>query len=297
MKSQGMPSNTGSCGHMELSSPTPCRETEPQITIKLDHNQIWTQLPHMDFTKQANSARTPPPDFSQRIDTVYFKRHTDDWKVRIKKRILGEMKENPTGQALAHLIQQEQEILAKEVRCLQDRAWKARRRAGERKEQRNNTQNNLRQRISLLKAALAEAAPSQSKDKMKGATRKAMQGLGFIHLRDTLQKLVGQHIKWTSILTEKLQSHSSRLTQEVVETRLEALAEMTLLMQATQTHSQDLQTRSLIYDVGPWKGENLLVGIETFFQKNAYHPYAPAAILNVGKWALYRCPALPRAPY
>ena len=78
---------------------------------------------------------------------------------------------------------------------------------------------------------------------------------------------------WINECTAKLQSHSSKLSQQGVEIRLEALAEMTLLIQATQTSSQDLGTRSLIYDTGPWKGENLLVGIETFFQKDAYHPY------------------------
>ena len=90
------------------------------------------------------------------------------------------------------------------MRWLQDKAWKARRRAGERKEHRNKTQNNLRQRISLLKAALAEAELPQAKDKINGATRKSMRGLGFFHLRDTLQKLVWHHTKWTSLLTEEI---------------------------------------------------------------------------------------------
>jgi len=67
----------------------------------------------MDFPKQAHPARNPPPDFSQRIGTVFFKQHTDNWKSRIKKQILGELEENPTDQALADLIQKEQEILAK----------------------------------------------------------------------------------------------------------------------------------------------------------------------------------------
>jgi len=94
--------------------------------------------------------------------------------------------ENPTGQALVDLIHKEQKILAKEVRWLQDKAWKARRRAGKRKEHRNKTQNTLLKRISLLKAALLETTPLQPKDMIKGATRKAMQGLGFLHLRPTL---------------------------------------------------------------------------------------------------------------
>jgi len=100
--------------------------TLPKSHQKFDHCQIWTQLPHLDFPKQASTALTTQPDFSQRIDTVFFKRHVDDWKTRIKMQIQGDLNENPTGQALADLIHKEQIILAKEVRWLQDKAWKAR---------------------------------------------------------------------------------------------------------------------------------------------------------------------------
>ena len=65
----------------------------------------------------------------------------------------GDLKENPTGQDLADLIHKEQKILAKEVRRLQDKAWKARKRASERREHRNKNQNLLLKRISLLEAA------------------------------------------------------------------------------------------------------------------------------------------------
>jgi len=147
--------------------PLQVTKQNPKSHKKLNHNQIWTQLPHLDFPRLANPARTSPPDFSQRIDTVFFKRHVDDWKVQIKTQIQGDLSKNPTGQALADLIHTEPEFLAKEVRWLQDKAWKARRRAGERKEHRNQTQNTLRQRISLLKTALRETAPLQPKDKIK----------------------------------------------------------------------------------------------------------------------------------
>jgi len=136
--------------------PPQVTKPSPKSHKKFDHNQIWTQLPHLVIPKLANPARTSPPDFSQRIDTVFFKRHVDDWNVRIKTQIPGDLVENPTGQALADLIHKELEILAKEIRWLQDKAWKARRRAGERKEHRNKTQNTLRQRISLLQAALRQ---------------------------------------------------------------------------------------------------------------------------------------------
>jgi len=86
----------------------------PKSHKKFDHCQIWTQLPHLNFPKQANTARTTQPDFFQRIDTVFFKRHVDDWKARIKTQIQGDLDENPTCQALADLICKEQKILAKE---------------------------------------------------------------------------------------------------------------------------------------------------------------------------------------
>ena len=127
--------------------PPQTTKTNTKSHKKFDHSQIWTQPPHLDFLKLANTARTTSPDFFQRIDTVFFKRHVDDWKVWIKSQIQGDLVENPTGQALADLIHKEQKILAKEVRWLQDKAWKARRRAGERREHRNKTQNSLLKRI------------------------------------------------------------------------------------------------------------------------------------------------------
>jgi len=112
--------------------------------------------------------------------------------------------ENPTGQALADLIHKEQKILAKEVRWLQDKAWKARRRAGERRENRNKTQHTLLKRISLLTVALTDTAPLQPKDRIKGATRRAMQGLGFLHLRPTFQKVVRERERWKALLTAEI---------------------------------------------------------------------------------------------
>jgi len=38
-----------------------------------------------------------------------------------------------------------------------------------------------------------------------------------------------------------------------------------------------------MYDLGPWKGENLLAGIESFFQKNAYHHFATCGNVECGK--------------
>jgi len=73
------------------------------------------------------------------------------------------------------------------------------------------------------------------------------------------------------------------MSQGGMEIKLEALTDMLPLLQVTQNPPLDLGTRSLIYDIGPWKGENLLAGIEIFFQKNAYHPFATCGNLECGK--------------
>ena len=79
------------------------------------------------------------------------------------------------------------------------------------------------------------------------------------------------------------QDDPRRMTEEGIEIKLETLTDMLPLLQATQNPPLDFGTRSLIYDIGPWKGENLLAGIETFFQKNAYHPFATCGNSECGK--------------
>ena len=100
------------------------------------------------------------------------------------------------------------------VRWLRDKAWKARRRAEERREHRNKTQNTLLTRMSLLTAALTETAPLQPKDRIKGATKKAIQGLGFLHFRHTFQKLVRQHDRWKALLTMEIGKAKKLLDKE-----------------------------------------------------------------------------------
>jgi len=161
----------------------------------------------------------------------------DDWKVQIKTQIQGDLVENPTSQALADLIHKEQKILAREVRWLQDKAWKARRRAGERRQHRNKTQNTLLKRTSLLTAALTETAPLQPKDRIKGATRKAMKRLGILHLRPTFQKPVRQHVRWKALLT--------------VETgKAEKLLDKENLKQSRRDDSRDISRKNEIFKHG-----------------------------------------------
>jgi len=73
------------------------------------------------------------------------------------------------------------------------------------------------------------------------------------------------------------------MTQGGLEIKLEAFTDMLHLLQITGNPPPDLGTRSLIYDTGPWKGENLLAGIEIFFQKNAYRPIATCGNLKCGR--------------
>ena len=74
------------------------------------------------------------------------------------------------------------------------------------------------------------------------------------------------------------------MTQREMEIKLEALTDMLPLLQVNKNPPLDLGTRSLIYDIGPWKVENLLAaGIGIFFQKNAYHPFATCGNSECGK--------------
>jgi len=73
------------------------------------------------------------------------------------------------------------------------------------------------------------------------------------------------------------------MTPGGLEIKLEALTDMLPLIQRTGSPPPDLGTRSLIYDTGPWKGENLLAGIEICFQKNAYHPFATCGNPDFGR--------------
>jgi len=70
---------------------------------------------------------------------------------------------------------------------------------------------------------------------------------------------------WIQKCTANFRTQSLKMTQEGMEIRLETLTDMLPLLQATQNPPLDLGTRSLTYDIGPWKGENLLAGIESFF--------------------------------
>jgi len=138
---------------------------------------------------------------------------------------------------LADLIHKEQNILAKEVRWLQDKAWKARRRAGERREYRNKTQSTLLKRISLLTTALSETAPLQPQDRIKGAKKRAMQGLGFLHLPTTFQKLVRQHDRWKSLLTTEIG-------------KAESLIEKANLKQSRRDDRRDIGRKNEIFKPG-----------------------------------------------
>jgi len=90
-------------------------------------------------------------------------------------------------------------------------------------------------------------------------------------------------LTWIQKCTAHFRTHSLKLTPEGLEIKLGTLTDMLPLLHATQNPPLDLGTRSIIYDIGPWKGENLLAGIETFFQKNAYHSFATCGNPNCGK--------------
>jgi len=90
-------------------------------------------------------------------------------------------------------------------------------------------------------------------------------------------------LDWIQKCTANFRTHSLRMTQEGLEIQLETLTDMLPLLQATQNPPPEIGSRSLVYNIGPWKGDNLLAGIESFFQKNAYHPFTICGNLECGK--------------
>ena len=80
------------------------------------------------------------------------------------------------------------------------------------------------------------------------------------------------------------------MTPEGVEIKVESLSELPSLIQATQQYPLTLNTRSLIYDTGPWENENSLVGIETFFQRMLTTPSPHVGTQAAQRLALYLCP-------
>jgi len=88
---------------------------------------------------------------------------------------------------------------------------------------------------------------------------------------------------WIKECTKNLRTHSLKITQGGMEIKFEALTDMLPLLKATKNPLFDLGTNTLIYDIGPWKGENVLAGIEIFFQKNSYHPFATCGYPECGK--------------
>jgi len=96
---------------------------------------------------------------------------------------------------------------------------------------------------------------------------------------------------WIKKCTIKLRIQSTKLSQQGVKIRLEALAEMTLLIQATQTPSQDLDIRSLNYDIDPGRGKTCWQELKPSSKGTPITHMPPAGIRNVGKRALYPYPA------
>ena len=99
----------------------------------------------------------------------------------------------------------------------------------------------------------------------------------------TEQEREERTMTWIKECNKNLRTHSLKMTQGGMEIKLEALTDMPPLLQVTKNPPLDLGTRSLIYNIRPWKGKNLLAEIETFFQKNAYHPFATCGNSECGK--------------
>jgi len=73
----------------------------------------------------------------------------------------------------------------------------------------------------------------------------------------TEQEWEERTMTWINECIKDLRTHSLKMTQGGMEIKLEAFTDMLPLLQIAGNPPPDLGTRSLIYDTGPWKGENL----------------------------------------
>ena len=84
---------------------------------------------------------------------------------------------------------------------------------GKDRTQKQNTKHPRKKDLPTNNSAL-ETTPLQIQDRIKGATKKAMQGLGFLHLRPTFQKLVRQHDRWKALLRAEIGKAESLIAKE-----------------------------------------------------------------------------------
>ena len=62
-------------------------------------------------------------------------------------------------------------------------------------------------------------------------------------------------LDWIQKCTANFRTHSLRTTQDGLEIQLETLTDMLPFLQATQNPPPEIGSRSLVYDLGPWKGD------------------------------------------
>jgi len=60
-------------------------------------------------------------------------------------------------------------------------------------------------------------------------------------------------LDWIQKCTANFRTHSLRTTQDGLEIQLETLTDMLPFLQATQNPPPEIGSRSLVYDLGPWK--------------------------------------------
>jgi len=113
----------------------------------------------------------------------------------------------------------------------------------------------------------------------------------------TEQKREEQTMTWIQECTKNIRIHLLKMTRGGLEIKLKALTDMFPLLQITGNPLPDLGMRSLIYDTGPWNGENLLAGIEIFSSKRTATTQLPhVETQNAAEKAPYPCQSYPTAP-
>jgi len=91
------------------------------------------------------------------------------------------------------------------------------------------------------------------------------------------------------------EKHALLVDSDGISVSTETLTHMAGLLDwaTTLDGSQQLQQPALILSTGPWRGDNLLLAAESFFQSNAYHPFGTCIRGHTGPVSVSRKEAAP----
>jgi len=217
--------------------------------------------------------------------------------------------EETNGDALIAMQRADQEVMKDEMLKLQLREAKARRRAKEREPGRNKDQTAVKHRKAGAKQFIFEVGIKGVRRVLNKHNKATTMSeaywecpIGFrwawidkdtpladrMKAQDVFPSLQEQMIKTGEKYTLVLDFEGIAVSTEIL-THMSGLLDWA----TTFKGSQQLQQPALILSTGPWRDDNLLAAVESFFQTYAYHPFATCVWGHTGPVPVSRKEAAP----